>query len=135
MRRGIVLTTDSVMALMLALVFAGATLLYVRSQEGSRFSELNLVRTAYDIGFSLDRTGALASNNRTVIETALNATKPGNLLAAATVERYVFAGNVPLLFDRRRYGDEMTGDRLTEKVVSSDGNGILYLARVEVALK
>ena len=135
MKKGVVFTTDAALALTVTLLVLAVTLHYIRDADMSRWSDLNMMRVAYDLGLALDREGVLASNNRTLVEGRLNRTSPPNYAVHLSVERYVFVNGTSHLVGVNGYGETSEGDRMTEKIISSDSVGGYYLTYVGVALR
>ncbi|MFH1055654.1 MAG: hypothetical protein V1744_06135 [Candidatus Altiarchaeota archaeon] len=135
MRRGLVFTADGILAVSAALVLAVGSFLYIQDVNRSQWNDVNMMRTAYDLGLALDRDGILPSNNRTLIEDMLKKTMPDNMNVSLQIQRYYFVeGNLSLI-DSRRYGQDVGGNHMTQRVVSTDPKGGYYITDVRVGLR
>jgi hypothetical protein len=134
MSRGFVFTTDGVLAVTVALTLAAASLYYIQEAGRGGWDEAAMVRSADDIGLALDREGLLGSDNMTLLEAALNGSRPNNYAAGLRVSRYVPVNGTLMLVSVQTAGDYPAGDRVTQRFVSMGRQGV-YVADVGVALR
>ncbi len=137
MRKGIVLTVDATIAATVFLVLIIASTYYIQSALTSRWEDVNLVRTAYDIGLTLDETGALSSGNGTLINSRLAEVKQSNVNVSMNREMYHYlddGGYQNLSFIKtEHFGDSVEEDYATVTVESQGESGNYYLTRIKVS--
>ena len=135
MKKGVIFTTDSALAVTVALTMATVSLTYIQDGNTSRFRDVTIVRTAHDMGLSLDRAGILSSNNASSIEYALNMTKPANTRASVEINRYLYLNGTMHLLTSRTYGEKVEGYCASATVMSIDKCGGYYISYLKVGLR
>ena len=131
--RGMVFTMDSAMALTMALAIACVS--YQWLEADGRQGDMEAVSMAFDVGLALDKSGALSSTNASIIEAVLGQARPDGRKIGLQVERYRHINGTLHLIGVGAYGDSIAGDRVTQKVLSTDGGDDYILARITVATR
>jgi len=137
-KKGIVLTIDATVAATVMLALIISSTYYIQSALTSRWEDVNLVRTAYDIGLTLDEAGILASDDDALIDATLAEVKQNNVNVSMNREmyHYIGGGNQNLSFIKtEHFGDSVDEDFATVAVVSQDDLGSYYLTRIKVSHK
>jgi len=133
MTRGFLFTYDAAFGLCMALAVSAACLHHVQGAGGYGSRHEELVRSAVDIGLSLDRSGVLSSAD-VAIESELNLTCPRNYATSVVVGRYLPENGSFRLLETRRFGGELSGDRAYSRTLSYS-KGRLYVVDVGVGLR
>jgi len=132
MSRGAVFTTDSIIATSILMILLVGATYYIQESYTSRWNDVNMVRGAYDIGLALDEAGIISSGNDTLINDILNRTRQKNTAVSINVDRYRYIdGNLTLL-EQSQYGDDITDNHMTQKVMSTDSDGDYYITLIRV---
>ena len=134
MRKGQVFVTDSVLAAFVLSLLTVTSVFYLQdAYKASRWNDVNMMRTAYDIGVALDRSDVIASNNRTVINRTLYRLMPKNARVALALHRYHYVqGNLSQM-ESVAYGDAIEDNYVTQRITSADTTGGYYAADIKVA--
>ncbi|MFC2162307.1 hypothetical protein ACFLRF_01380 [Candidatus Altiarchaeota archaeon] len=133
MSKGGLFTIDAIIAAPILLMLLVTSTYYLQTSLQGRWDDVVLVRTNYDLGLSLDRSGILATNNETLIEDTLDHLAQDNMLVGVKVWRYRYLSGQLSLMDMKEYGDTVDGeDFMTETFVSSDPYGWYYMVKVRV---
>ncbi len=135
MSRGVVFITDSVIATGIMAVMLTASLYYIMDSQKSRWTDVSLIKTAYDMGITLDQSGVIAGKNETEINATFYALTPDNMVAHMRVDRYHYINNSLSLVQSTEYGSEIEGDKMEQRLISSDGRNGFYKMDLTVRLK
>jgi hypothetical protein len=135
MRRGFLFSTDAAFAATIALVAVATALYYSVEMPRDTYRSLNLMRTANDIGLSMDKSGALASNNQTLIGEILAQTTPSNMVSNIEVQRYYqISGSFEVVSVIRQGESHIETDYLTQEFISNDMMGGYYMTKIRVGV-
>jgi len=132
--RGVILSADAALSLSVAVTVLATTLYYMQSADENRWDAVGRERLAYDIGLSLGREGVFSSGNRSMVEDSIVRLKPASCLVSVDLGRYVYVNGSFHLVESERYGDDLPGDRMVQRVFSYGPRGY-YVADVGVALR
>ncbi|MFH0861668.1 MAG: hypothetical protein V1875_01440 [Candidatus Altiarchaeota archaeon] len=132
MRRGVVLTTDGALSVLVSLSVVVASVFYIQDANRSRWANVNMVRAANDIGFALENEGVFLSTDGARIEAALNRSAPPNMKASLESVRHVIVNGSLVAVSRRTYGAVLDGDLAEAVFLSADGSGAYVVSHVGV---
>jgi hypothetical protein len=131
MRRGFVFTTDAALALTWTLALVASSIWLVEDADRNRWDDAVSARYAYDTGLALDRSGAISSENDTMVEALLNATRQKNRMVGIDAYKYAYYNGTLVQAGKRHYGDAVDGDMTRQRVLSARKN-LVFVIDVEV---